>query len=87
MGPTAILQECFARFFDEKIKTITTEVSIDQDVHNGRVKVGAMNKMFMGPISVKEVMSTLKVKNSEGFNRIPQRIIVDRVNFLAPNFA
>jgi hypothetical protein len=57
--------------------------------HNGRVKVGAiMNKMFMGPISVKEVMSSLKVKNSEGFNRIPQRIIVDRVNnFLAPKFA
>ncbi len=43
--------------------------------------------MFMDSISVREVMFTLKVKNSVGFDRIPQRILVDGVDFLAPKFA
>jgi hypothetical protein len=54
--PKTLLQDQFARFFGEKIKTITAEVLIDEG-YNGRVKVGVMNKMYMNPKSVKEKMS------------------------------
>ena len=33
--------------------------------------------MFMDELSVKECLHLLKNKNSEGFDRIPQRIMVE----------
>ena len=40
----------------------------------------------MDPVSVKEVLSSLKNKNSEGYDRIPQRILVDGADFLVRSF-
>ena len=34
---------------------------------------------FMDPISVKECMQSLKIKNLEGYDRIPKRVLVDGV--------
>ena len=39
--------------------------------------------MFMDPTSVKEILRSLKIKNSKGFDRIPQRILVDGADILA----
>ena len=40
----------------------------------------------MDPVSVKEVLSSLKNKNFEGYDRIPQRILVDGADFLVRSF-
>ena len=43
--------------------------------------------MFMDPVSVKECMQSLKIKNSEGYDRIPQRILVDGLEPLVLAFS
>jgi hypothetical protein len=44
--------------------------------------VQAIDKMFMDENSIKECMSTLKPKNSEGFDRISQRVLLDETEHL-----
>jgi hypothetical protein len=80
------LPHTFASFFRRKIKDIVDEVRIDDQVYNGGQKGKSPVRMFFDPVSVKEVMMLLKIKNSEGFDRIPQRIIVDGVEILALKF-
>ncbi len=67
----------FGSFFDRKVRAILAEVRINDRVHNSRRLVDADKKMFMQECDVWECIKTLKGKNSEGFNRIPQRILVD----------
>ena len=69
----------FASFFDEKVKTITDRVKIDDLVYNGSRKIDADNQMFMGPADVIECIKSIKCKNSEGFDRIPQRVLCDGI--------
>ena len=38
--------------------------------------------MFMDIFSIREVLQTLKIKNTEGFDRIPQRVLVDGADHL-----
>ena len=46
----------------------------------------AENSIFMDENSIRECISTLKVKNNEGFDRIPQRILSDGVeNLIRPH--
>jgi hypothetical protein len=71
----------------EKIKDILNEVRIDIQVNSGRQKVNSSEKMFVDPVSVKEVMVSLKIKNSEGFEPILQRVLVNGVKILAPKFS
>ena len=42
--------------------------------------------MFMDPVSIKECILSLKMKNSEGFDRIPQRCLIDGVEHLVTAF-
>ena len=42
--------------------------------------------MFMYPDSIKECVMSLKMKNSEGYDRIPQRILIDGVDHLMTAF-
>ena len=72
----------FANHFDTKIRKLLRDVNIDNDVYNGVKKVEAVNKNFMDCQSVRECVSSLKIKNSEGFDRIPQRILVDGIDVL-----
>ena len=46
-------------------------------MYNGVQKVQPEIKMFMDPISVREYIMSLKIKNTEGNDRIPQRVLVD----------
>ena len=77
-----LLPDEFATFFDAKIKSIVSEVSIDSNVYNGKRIVNAEDKMFMTSEDVRECIMSLKPKNSEGFDRIPQRILLDGVEVL-----
>ena len=38
--------------------------------------------MFMDKLSVKDCITNLKIKNSEGFDRIPQRILKEGIEVL-----
>ena len=51
-------------------------------VDNGKRKVVCNEYMFMTPKSIEECLKSIKVKNCEGHDRIPQRILVDGVNQL-----
>jgi hypothetical protein len=76
------LPDKFASYFDSKIVTLLSEVSKDDSVFNGEKKVNATSTFFMYKASVKECILSLKLKNSEGFDRIPVRILCDGVDFL-----
>ena len=76
------LPDSFASHFDSKISALLNEVSVDDSVYNGDRKVNAINSFFMDKDSVRECIISLKTKNSEGFDRIPQRILIDGVDYL-----
>ena len=40
--------------------------------------------MFMSLLEVEKCIESIKVKNCEGFDRIPQRILVDGIEHLLP---
>ena len=76
------LPDIIAVFFDKKVKQIVSSIACDDTVYNGKKKVEATDKMFMDIASIRECITTLKTKNSEGFDRIPQRILVDGIDQL-----
>ena len=75
--PNTILAQKFADFFENKVKTIIWEVEISEDVYNGKRKIFSQNEMFMNTHNIKKCFDSIKNKNSEGFDRIPKRILVD----------
>ena len=54
---------------------------------NGKKKLIADNLMFMPTYEVRKSIESIKLKNTEGFDRIPQRVLVDGVEQLLPPFA
>lgn len=76
------LADSFAKYFDNKIKDILEEVDIDENVYNGKKLVDANNKFFMYKEWILDCLKSLKCKNSEGFDRIPQRILLDGAEIL-----
>ena len=79
--------EVFARFFENKVKEITDSTLVDQQVYNGRRKIFATDEMFMSIHEVETCIKSIKIKNSEGHDRIPQRILVDGAFYLIPPLA
>ena len=75
------ISDCFAKFFDEKIKSMVEKVVIDNDVYNGKVKMVAGNLDFMTKSDIISCIKMLKVKNCEGYDRIPQRVLVVYICF------
>jgi hypothetical protein len=57
-------------------------VSIDEEVYNGKELINANSTMFMDSQSIKECVLSLKLSNAEGYDRIPQRILRDRLEYL-----
>ena len=78
------LPDQFAKHFKTKVGNLTTENNIQQNVYNGRQKIYANNYNFMDKQSVIEAISSIKIKNCEGYDRIPQRILVDGIKYLSP---
>jgi hypothetical protein len=58
------------------------KTSVDVSVYNGQKLFNSENKMYMSSNDVRECIPSLKSKNSEGFDCIPQSILVDGVNIL-----
>ena len=71
--------ECFASFFYEKVDKITKETIVDQNVYNGTRKMTAWSRMFMSSSEVESCIKSIKIKNCEGFDRIPQRVLIEGI--------
>ena len=69
--------DCFADFFDAKVKKLVENVTIDPSVQNGIQQNVIGYGDFMIRDRVYECMKQLKTKNCEGYDRIPQRFIPD----------
>ena len=64
------------------MKSTVEKVEIDNDVDNGKVKMNASNLNFMTKNDIITRIKMLKVKNCEGYDRIPQRILIDVMDLL-----
>ena len=77
------LPDAFAGFFKNKVDIISRECKVERDVYNGKKLCITVEKHFMLYNDVLESINAIKPKNSEGYDRIPQRIILDGVKYLA----
>ena len=78
--PSLERADAFAKFFDTKVTSNKTNVNVN--VYNGKRKAISNEVMFMDPESITECIKTIKIKNCEGHDRIPQRILVDGSAYL-----
>ena len=78
------LPDIFAGFFDRRVRDVISKTDLDENVYNGKKLVNTANTMFMDAESIRKCMMTLKPKNSEGFDRIPQRVLRDGMDLLLP---
>ena len=77
------LEEAFAELFESKVKQLSDKANIDENVYNGWRKLPEVyDYNFMTEINVKKAMQSLKLKNAEGHDRIPQRLLIDGAEIL-----
>ena len=69
------LSDAFADFFDMKVKNIVTSCKVEDDVYNGRKKLHCNDKNFINESNVQKALESIKIKNCEGYDRLPQRIL------------
>jgi hypothetical protein len=69
----------FADFFDGKVKSVTSNATIDDNVYNGTRIVFSENKFF---VSILTCIKSMKLKNSEGYDCILQCILIDGSDIL-----
>ena len=71
------ISDAFAGFFNTKVVGIVESTGVDPEVYNGRQRIFAEDWMFMTGERIMDCIKGLKIKNTEGYDRIPQRIIID----------
>ena len=76
------LSESFADFFDEKVKKIVETCEVDHNSYNGKRKVNCADENFMTLKNVSNAMKSIKIKNCEGYDRIPQRVLNEGMEIL-----
>ena len=69
------LSDTFANFFDKKVKDIVSTCEVDNEVYNGIRKVTCPSSNFVTIKNVNDILKSIKIKNCEGYDRIPQRIL------------
>ena len=72
----------FADFFSHKVSSIITNSTISNNVFNGSKKINCEPSNFMLKENVLECLKDLKIKNCEGYDRIPQRVLADGAEIL-----
>ena len=72
----------FANFFCDKVKIIITSASINNSVYNGKKLMNFESTPNMSSVNIHECLNDIKIKNCEGYNRIPQRILADGAKIL-----
>ena len=74
--------QCFADFFEQKVRNIVESTNVDPGVYNGERVITAGDEMFMSRHDIIKCMLNIKEKNCEGYDRIPQRVLLDGFQFL-----
>ena len=72
----------FAIFFSDKVQSIKDSLAINRNVYNGKCKLIVDNRFFMSSDDVKLAMQSLKPKNSEGYDRIPVKMLYNACDIL-----
>ena len=60
----------------KKAQTLASNANINPNVYYGQIKINFNDENFMTRPNVLETMISIKLKNSEGSDRIPKRIIL-----------
>jgi hypothetical protein len=81
------IASAFSEFFENKVTGIVKETRIQTNVYNGIRIFNEENKHFMQSPDVLLVMKNLKIKNCEGYDRLPLRILSEGAEILAPVLA
>ena len=68
--------------FWKKVGDIVRETVFNPRVFNGSWKIHAESLVFMTRHMILESIDGLKLKNKEGYDRIPQRIFIDARDIL-----
>ena len=76
------LADAFVNKFEQKVNTIKNSTPIDENVYNGKKKMTAANENFVMEFEIMEAISLIKQRNCGWCDRIPQRILVDRISIL-----
>ena len=78
------LPECFAEYFENKVSKQSENVVLNPNVYNGVRKLPAYlnydTSNFMTSTNIRKAVLSIKKKNSEGEDRIPQRSIFTMKN-------
>ena len=69
-------------YFEDKVNRLVDSAVISPNVYNGKKKLAATDVNFMSPIEILECVKQLKIKNCEGYDRIPQRFLIDGIDIL-----
>ena len=80
--PENEIADCFATYFEDKVNNIVKTSRVDDAVYYGVRKLVAADSDFMSPLDIIECVKQLKIKNCEGYDRIPQRILIDGIDVL-----
>ena len=80
--PDTNVPDTVAVFFDNKVRRLVMDSIIDPSIYNGRKKITVNDCFFMGRDAILDCVASLKIKNAEGYDRVPQRIIKDGINHL-----
>ena len=70
-----------------KLKTTEPDLTKPNNFYNGIKKVNSVNKNYNTEDKILEPMKSIKLKNCEGSDRIPQRMLVDGAIALLPSLA
>ena len=76
------LPDTFAEFFMSKTAKIVNDTVIGPNVYNGQSKLFVESEDFVSPEDIVKAVKSLKIKNCEGHDRIPQRILIDGIDQL-----
>ena len=80
--PKDKVASAFGDMFTKKVKLIVDSTIINPQVHNGNQKILQYHNPAITAIDILECVKSLKIKNCEGFDRIPQRILSEGINSL-----
>ena len=80
--PEKIAPDSIAEFFNVKVKGLVDDTLMDSNVYNGKQKLQSESMFFMDRESIVDCVKSLKIKNSEGFDRLPQKILFDGLDHL-----
>ena len=76
------IPEVFANFFKTKVENMANQCSTSDTVYNGKKIMDAEEEFFMTDTNILQILKNLKIKNCEGFDRLPLRIFNEGAELL-----